>query len=449
MPPKSLYTWGSNASGLLGLGDFEDRKQPERVTLFNLDKTTLINNVEIQVLKSGGCNAIVISKEHGIYVAGENKYGLLGLNSNDDKLKIATFIQIKSLLVHKIQKVSCGWWHTIVLGENGHSLFGWGWNKFGQLGIKTLDKTNKIVKPVKILIDTNAEHKNQYEDICCGWKHSILLINNGSVYSCGSNANGQLGRKLIGKDDNQCCYTFSKVFFDNVYPAYDAKHLVFHGLKVSCGWAHSSVLGYWRNNDGETRIEYNTVCTWGSNNFFQLGRQTKTDIASMKKTNIVNNNNFEPGEVTELNRCNIISIESGWSHMLALSRDRYVYSWGRDDFGQCGINKNKEKNNEHNKNLSRHKYCGINRIAALKSIKQISCGSEHSAAIDIDGQLYTWGWNEHFNLGYALDNKCSQHQIFSAVPTLVATEKGKIENVECGGATTMIMMHDEQRNKKD
>ena len=26
---QALYAWGSNASGLLGLGDYEDRKQPE------------------------------------------------------------------------------------------------------------------------------------------------------------------------------------------------------------------------------------------------------------------------------------------------------------------------------------------------------------------------------------------------------------------------------------
>ena len=33
-------------------------------------------------------------------------------------------------------------------------------------------------------------------------------------------------------------------------------------------------------------------------------------------------------------------------------------------------------------------------------IVQISCGSEHSMAVTSGGDLYSWGWGEHGNLGH-------------------------------------------------
>jgi alpha-tubulin suppressor-like RCC1 family protein len=32
-------------------------------------------------------------------------------------------------------------------------------------------------------------------------------------------------------------------------------------------------------------------------------------------------------------------------------------------------------------------------------IKQIACGGEHTLAIAEDGRLFSWGWNEHGQLG--------------------------------------------------
>jgi len=442
---QALYAWGSNASGLLGLGDYEDRKQPEHNEKINFG---------IQLLNSGGCNTVIVNDQNEVYVAGENKYGLLGLDLDDDAVKKATFTKIPSLFVCKIQKVSCGWWHAMAIGEHGKSLFGWGWNKYGQLGIDatTIKINQKIIKPTKIRVNIDVVKNSDisFVEVSCGWKHSVLLSNTGIIYTCGSNINGQLGRKIENTNsnnnnnnstnnkknvNNNNCHIFSKVYIENIIIEKDIKYR-YRGTMITCGWTHSAVLGYFENSNDKSRIDNKTnIYTWGSNKFFQLGRQLEVETLCNNST--PRNYRIEPGQVNQLNGHNVINIKSGWSHMLALTNNGVVYSWGRNDFGQCGTVGNNNNNNNNNKSLC--KYSGIDKIISLTSIQNISCGSEHSAAVDMEGNLYTWGWNEHFNLGHTNNIIGLHQQKFSSIPTNVAKGKNKIIHVECGGATTFII----------
>ena len=66
-----------------------------------------------------------------------------------------------------------------------------------------------------------------------------------------------------------------------------------------------------------------------------------------------------------------------------------VFSWGEGDDGKLG----------HCSRLS----CDKPRlIEALKSkrVRDIACGSSHSAAITSSGELYTWGCGEYGRLGH-------------------------------------------------
>jgi len=33
----------------------------------------------------------------------------------------------------------------------------------------------------------------------------------------------------------------------------------------------------------------------------------------------------------------VTAVRAGWGHMLALTRDGHVYSWGSNKHGQCGV----------------------------------------------------------------------------------------------------------------
>lgn len=74
---------------------------------------------------------------------------------------------------------------------------------------------------------------------------------------------------------------------------------------------------------------------------------------------------------------------------MALSSDGKVYSWGEGDDGKLGHG---------NKNGYEHPQI----IEALqgKEITDISCGGAHSAAVTVNGEVYTWGRGRYGRLGH-------------------------------------------------
>uniref|UniRef100_A0A2C9K806 HECT-type E3 ubiquitin transferase n=1 Tax=Biomphalaria glabrata TaxID=6526 RepID=A0A2C9K806_BIOGL len=84
-----------------------------------------------------------------------------------------------------------------------------------------------------------------------------------------------------------------------------------------------------------------------------------------------------------------VAVHSGGRHALALSIDGKVFAWGEGDDGKLG--------------LSSRMNCDTPRlIEALKSkrVRDIACGSSHSAAIISNGDLYTWGLGDYGRLGH-------------------------------------------------
>ncbi len=81
----------------------------------------------------------------------------------------------------------------------------------------------------------------------------------------------------------------------------------------------------------------------------------------------------------------LVSVAAGRKHRLALTAEGEVYAWGYGDSGQLGAG------------------TGVRslalplKVAALerrkRAVKQIACGAFHNAAVDEDGDLFTWGRN--------------------------------------------------------
>lgn len=84
-----------------------------------------------------------------------------------------------------------------------------------------------------------------------------------------------------------------------------------------------------------------------------------------------------------------VAVHSGGKHSMALTVDGKVFSWGEGDDGKLG----------HGNKVT---YDKPKLIEALKSkrIRDIACGSSHSAAITSGGELFTWGLGEYGRLGH-------------------------------------------------
>lgn len=84
-----------------------------------------------------------------------------------------------------------------------------------------------------------------------------------------------------------------------------------------------------------------------------------------------------------------VAVHSGGKHAMALTVDGKVFSWGEGDDGKLG----------HCSRLSCEKPRLIEALKA-KRVRDVACGSSHSAAITSNGELYTWGCGEYGRLGH-------------------------------------------------
>ncbi|KAL2342893.1 hypothetical protein Fmac_004178 [Flemingia macrophylla] len=169
----NLYAWGWGRYGNLGLGDRNDRMLPEKVT---------VDGDKIRMVACGWRHTICVSSSGGLYTHGWGKYGQLGHGDFEDHLGPR---KVQALSHKLISQVSGGWRHSMVLTSSGE-LLGWGWNKFGQIGVgNNID----CCSPMHV----NFPRNQNVRHISCGWRHTIAVTELDNVYSWGRGANGQLG----------------------------------------------------------------------------------------------------------------------------------------------------------------------------------------------------------------------------------------------------------------
>lgn len=214
---------------------------------------------------------------------------------------------------------------SMALNADG-SVWTWGSNNNGQLGDgTTIDKdvTNKI------------DSLSNIKDISAGTYHSLALKEDGTVLAWGQGYNGQMG-------DGSSSTKYNPT---NVLDLTNIK-------AISSGRYHNIAL----KDDG-------TVWTWGYNYQGQLGDGTNT-------------NRNKPIQVENL--INIIAISAGSSHSVALDVEGYVWTWGYNNSGQLGDGTNIDRKRPV-------------KLEGIDNVKAISAGQDHTVVIKKDGSVYSWG----------------------------------------------------------
>ncbi|NWU93491.1 RCBT2 protein, partial [Upupa epops] len=163
-----VYTWGYNNSGQVGSGSTANQPIPRRVT------SCLQNKIVVNIACGQMCSMAVV--ENGeVYVWGYNGNGQLGLGSSGNQ---PTPCRVAALQGVRVQRVACGYAHTLVLTDEGQ-IYAWGANSYGQLG--TGNKSNQSY-PTTVTVDKDRV----IEIAACHSAHtSAAKTQSGQVYMWG------------------------------------------------------------------------------------------------------------------------------------------------------------------------------------------------------------------------------------------------------------------------
>ncbi|XP_046569429.1 secretion-regulating guanine nucleotide exchange factor-like [Haliotis rubra] len=324
---RRVYSWGANSHGQLAQGHQEDVLEPREITCVPDD---------IQSICGGGGHTLAITKKGRLLSCGSDEKGQAG--QGHDKTSLTS---VEALKDQQIIQAAGGWDFTLSLSVTGE-VFSWGSNAFGQLGSRTT-KSSSIPMAVNI--------PGKVVDIAAGLRHAVATTESGQVYTWGQGRKGQLGVDLPPKVQKVELPT------EVMMPGRLSARLAVAGSN------HTAVL----TSSGE-------VCIWGCNKHGQVTISPETTSQHALPYLV-------PSEMFGGRR--VVSLHSGWTHLVSCTEDGSVYTWGRADYGQLG------------------RSCDLSHdwtpqpVISLQNSKSVTCGSEHNLAIDADGHLVTWGWNEH------------------------------------------------------
>lgn len=322
---KSYYGWGNNNFGSLGDNITTDRTIP-----------TKIGNIAWKQIKTGIRTTLAIHPDETLWAWGDNSYGQLG-----DGTKISTNYPI-NISSSQWNMISSGFGFSLAIQKN-NTLWAWGRNVFGQLGDNSAPPPNTqpnardITTPLQIGSDS-------WYSISGGGEHSLGIKSNGTLWSWGYNAFGQLG-------DGTTTVRRSPVqigsFNDWVY--------------VSAGDYHSCAI----RSDG-------SLWLWGINYDGQLGLGFYTD--PMEQGVLI------PTQISG----SWMYVSGGYNHTVAIKSDGSLWSWGLNDYGQLGDGSIIRKNTP--------------TLISNEQWKKIDA-SDHTLAIKYDDSLWAFGYNGQGQLG--------------------------------------------------
>ncbi|ETE65760.1 putative E3 ubiquitin-protein ligase HERC3, partial [Ophiophagus hannah] len=432
----TVYSWGKNTFGQLGLGDTEDRYIPTNVKALEQKKTVFIS--------CGGEHTAVLSKDGLVCTFGSGCYGQLGHNSTCNELFPRL---VAELFGAQVTQVACGrkeyvdayvnymfndsvkkqfedfahgfqrgcpstTWKMFLPVELRSILFGhttydwdqlekenfkihallkaekmlcWGYWSFGFPGS---DSTLQAVIPEPQA--TEFVHKRNVKEVACGKNHSVFLLEDGKVYTCGLNTKGQLGHERQGGKPEQI-------------NALADQHIV----HVACGESHNVVL----SDQGQ-------LFSWGAGSDGQLGLTTTEDAVTI------------PRLIKKLNQEMILQVSCGNWHCLALAAEYsddslfyLVLTSAEACFVFLFILFNADRESP----------CHV-KLLRTQKVVYITCGNDHTAVLTKSGGVFTFGAGSCGQLGHdSLNDEVNPRRVLE----LMGSE---VSQIACGRQHTLAFV---------
>lgn len=378
----TLWVWGSNASGQLGLA--------ESVELVD-HPVPLEAGLEVHSARAGGWHTLLLDGGGQLWAFGMNLYGQLGDGSTSDSR-----IPVKVGVPAPVTSFAAGQYHNLAVGPGG-SVWGFGINSFGELGTGEQGGWDEAFS-----MPVLASGLPPIAEVAAGQLHSIARTATGDVWGWGYNTSGQVGD--------------GSVLPANTGRLSPVQLAVEHITRIAAGGVQNIALA----EDG-------AVWVWGANRYGACGTGSRVDervparldrvdgavtiatggahslvvARARRPLMLLATGNNQQGQLGDGSReprelpiavglgGPVIAAASGAQHSLALSSDHHLWVWGANTSGQLGL---AGGDREQPQEL-------LLPLAAEQGVAAVAAGGSHSLVLASDGTVWAFGDNSRGQLG--------------------------------------------------
>jgi len=354
-PDGTLWAWGDGETGGLGDGTTVQQNAPEQIG----------TDTHWAVIAAGMGHTVALKTDGTLWAWGYNYYGQLG---NGDTTRADQYAPIQIGTATDWINIAAGTNHSVGLRKNGNevTLWTWGRNQYGQLGDGN-DPTSEpfVTEPQQIGVATN------WASIDSSSYHNVALQSDGSLWTWGDNAYGELGD---GNDPNA---PTNPELYVNVPQRIGA---------ATDQWVNISAAGHntvaLRNDSGTLKL-----FAWGDNADGQIG--DGSDPATVPYVTV-------PTLVPlPANASSWVRVESGATTTFALAKglngnDVTLWAWGDNSAGQLG-------DAFFELTVNTPKQVGI--FVNWKQVMSGRAGTIIAQQADTNGTLSAWGANTFGSIG--------------------------------------------------
>jgi len=305
-----LYVFGSNGEGQLGT-------PAEEIVSTPVIAESWPSEHRIRAVRSGDNHTLFLTESGSIFCAGSNRKNQLGTTGSS--------IEKAGRLHHAVSlfAATCESSAYITNAGGSHStLQTEGVSHWGELGLGAISSTNGLPDH-----ELSQQLPHSVVDFAAGGWHYVAILSNGQIFGWGKSRLDQLGPKLAS---NQRVSRPKSIEDD----------LAFTPISVVCGKEFTYLAG-----------------DPSSGQHFLFGRDKFLLRSSM------------PAHIKGWKQ-----IGATWNAIFVLFEDGRLIAWGKDDMWKL---------------IPEH----------LPLIERIAVGSEHVLAVTQQGNLISWGWGKHGNCG--------------------------------------------------
>jgi len=383
----TLWAWGDNFFGQLGDGKTDDSLVP--IEVGDADADTIPDNDWVSAV-AGVKYTLALKADGTLWAWGNNGFGQLGDGTTIDRTApVQEFTEATNWVA-----MATGSGYTVGLQADG-TMWAWGNNGSGQLGDGTTD--NSLVPIEAGDADGDTFQDTDWVGVDAGTNHTAALKADGTLWSWGSNAWGQLGDGANTTRINPV-QEFSGATDWVVTTAGYFRTVSMKADGTLWAWGRNNVgqLGDGTTADKNTPTlianleslwtetstgEFHTAAlkadgtlwTWGANTAGQLGDGTTTDRLTPVQ---------EATAATDW-----VAVATGTNHTVALKADGTLWAWGNNGEGRLGDGTTTDQS------------MPVQEATAATDWVAVDAGSYHTVALKADGTLWAWGSNYYGQLG--------------------------------------------------